>query len=147
MGLFKRKERSHAPKASLFTTYSGKKETRSKTLSVASSSDGNLSRTETPGPATDPVAHVLSSTPTLSTNQDEPRVGQTLWDRAYDSLKAEDQKMVEEYEKLLSVELQDLSMSSFHRSFTATNNPRLNVKRRILCVCGYDAGSRQEPNR
>jgi hypothetical protein len=60
-------------------------------------------------PDIDPAEHAALAAPTLNTNQGGSAVGQTLWDRAYDSLREENQQLVENYEKLLSKELLELS--------------------------------------
>ncbi|KAL7795529.1 hypothetical protein V8C43DRAFT_279316 [Trichoderma afarasin] len=59
-----------------------------------------------------PTAHPLTSAPTIETTSLESETSDpsekckpSLWDRAYDGLKKTDKKLVEEYEKLLSMEL------------------------------------------
>jgi hypothetical protein len=71
---------------------------------------GNGPSTPSVDSASDPTAD------TASENQDGSSVSQTLWDRAYDSLKRENWKLVEEYENLLSIQLSDSSTSYLHAS-------------------------------
>jgi hypothetical protein len=59
----------------------------------------------------DITAQSASQTPVITSNQDRSTVRQTLWDRAYDSLRQENPTLVENYETLLSKELLDPGMS------------------------------------
>jgi hypothetical protein len=56
-------------------------------------------------PAVDPIKHSTLDASTTTLNQGESSRNQTLWDRAYDSLRQKDPQLVDDYEKLLSKEL------------------------------------------
>ena len=78
-------------------------------LSVAPTSGSNLhSRNGSVETAVETDATVDTAVDT-AIDQCGSTLSQTLWDRAYDSLKLENQQLVDEYEKLLSKELLELS--------------------------------------
>jgi len=56
-------------------------------------------------PAVDPVKHSTLDASTTILNQGGSSRKETLWDRAYDSLRQKDPQLVDNYEKLLSKEL------------------------------------------
>jgi hypothetical protein len=63
---------------------------------------------------TDSPAIVVYSTPTLQ---------ERLWDRAYDSLRADEPRLVEEYEKILSHELDGNVGAELQDNIIVQNNP------------------------
>jgi N-terminal domain of NWD NACHT-NTPase len=74
----------------------------------------NISNDNTVGGAIDPAVDKLQystlDASTVTLNHESPP-NQTLWDCAYDSLRKENQQLVENYEKLLSKELLGSSTS------------------------------------
>ncbi|CZR66737.1 related to ankyrin [Phialocephala subalpina] len=106
-------ERDPAQKArsSVLRRLLGKKggQARPEAGSVASSVSGNsLGREEHSGD--DSVNPVLNSRPL--TNYEGSPTTQTLWDRAYDTLREGNRQLVEKYEKLLSKELLETNSES-----------------------------------
>jgi hypothetical protein len=84
------------------------------TINSADDAGINISIDNTVGEAidsaVDALQHSTLDASTVTSNH-ESSTDQTLWDRAYDSLRKENQQLVENYEKLLSKELLGSSTS------------------------------------
>lgn len=147
MGIFTRKhEQDAAPKAASMTTKAtpakdrgimrilrrifkegGSTQSGSESISLASSSDQA------------PDQRLRGSKTALSEVDPEVQTSQSLWDRAYDALRDKEAKLVDEYETVLSQELQKTSLCPHLQARSHRSLPpmcRCPTRRRLVCAIG-----------